>query len=103
MSFINSPKMAIEMAAEHRAREIASQQARHRLRLARQARRQARFAEQIARQAALYEQHPGLAVEWLPKPTHQHTDSVFVLVRRVSDFVRSLVRHGGRTPGVQAG
>lgn len=102
MSFINSPRMAIELAAEHRAREIAAQQARSRLRIARQARRQARYAEQLARQAALYAENPGLPVEWLPKPARQHTDSVFVLVRRVGDFVRDLAGHGGRTPGVQA-
>lgn len=102
MSFMHSPKMAMELATEHRDREIAAQQARGRLRIARQARREARFAEQIARQAALYAEHPDLPVEWLPKPTHQHTDSVFVLMRRLGDVVRNLAGHGGRTPGVPA-
>lgn len=102
MSSINNPRIAQELVAEHRDREITARQARQRIQIARQARREARFAEQIARQTALYEQNPGLAVEWLPKPTHQHTDSVFVLVRRVGDFVRNLVGHGVGTPGVQA-
>lgn len=103
MSYVNDPRTAQYLAAEHRDREVAARQARHSVQIARQARRQARFDEQIARQAALYEQNPGLAVEWLPKPTRQHTDSVFVLVRRISDFVRNLAGHSGRTPGVQAG
>lgn len=102
MSSVHDPRMALYLAADHRDREIAVRQARHRVQIARQARRQARFAEQIARQAALYEQNPGLVVEWLPRPPRQHTDSVFVLVRRVSAFVRNLAGHSGRTPGVQA-
>ncbi|MFD4324894.1 hypothetical protein ACFWQC_09675 [Nocardioides sp. NPDC058538] len=102
MSYMNDPRLAQYLAAEHRDREIAALQARHLVQITRQTRRQARLAEQIARQAALYEQNPGLAVEWLPKPAHQHTDSVFVLVRRVTDFIRNLAGHGGRTPGVQA-
>lgn len=102
MSYMYDPSIAQDLAAEHRDREIVARQARHRVQIARQARRQARLAEQIAHQATLCEQNAGQAVEWLPKPTRQHTDSVFVLVRRVGDFIRNAVGHGGRTPGVQA-
>ncbi len=102
MSYMYDPRTAQYLAAERRDREIAARQDRHRAQIARQARREARLAEQIARQAALYEENPGLAVEWLPKPTRQHTDSVFVLLRRISDFVRNLAGHNAGTPGVQA-
>ncbi|MER7557775.1 hypothetical protein ABTZ46_12575 [Nocardioides sp. NPDC126508] len=102
MSYMYDPRTAQYLAAERRDREIAARQARHRAQIARQARREARLAEQIARQAALYEQNPGLAVEWLPKPTRQHTDSVFVLLRQAGDFIRNVAGASGRTPGVQA-